>query len=140
MHPGVAGIMTFYAQASSIFGYDEGTTFGRAQYFAIDGFSGCAAITEVVDGEVKVVGLHSGALDNRKDVPAITFVKLEGMKSSNADAQSQVSSISSQSRNFHGRSVCCFICIVNKIPELMEEITNDKLITNNDDDGYCDKK
>lgn len=119
--------MTFYAQASSIFGYDEGTTLGRAQYFAIYGFSGCAAITEVVDGEVKVVGVHSGAHDDTEEVPAIKSVNLDGKKSNVADAKSVSDSISSQSRNINGHSACCLICIVNKIPELMEEITKDKL-------------
>jgi len=123
MIPNLLGVLKFASQDSKVFMIED-TTLCRAQYYAIDGFSGCGAITEVQpNGEVLVVGVHVASHDNTEEPPPIK--KLKGSKA--ADHESVSSSSNSLSKSIHGHTAYSLICIANLVPELMTEISNDRL-------------
>lgn len=119
--PNLKNKLKFAYQETKIF-LIEDTTLCRSQYYAMDGLSGCGAITEVQpDGEVMVVGVHVASHNNTEKPPPVKKVK----KSTAADAKSVSASVSSLSGSMHGHSSYCLICIANLVPELMTEIAKD---------------
>ncbi len=120
---GMGGVLDFSCQSSSIFMFDSDTTLCRAQYYAADGLSGSAVITEVEsDGKVKVVGVHVATRDATEKVEPIERVS---KKSKAADFESVSSSSRSLSKNIHGHIAYCMICIASKVDGLLGIIQGD---------------
>ena len=62
LQPDSKGVLSFANEATQVFMVESSTTLCRASYYAIDGLSGCAAITKVQpNGEVMVIGVHIGS-------------------------------------------------------------------------------
>jgi hypothetical protein len=120
LQSGMGGADDFATQPATIYMFDTNTTLCRAQYYAEDGLSGSGVITEIeADGKVKVIGVHVLAHDSTEPGKPIERAT---KKSKAADFESVSSNSDSMSRNIHGHTAYCMICVASKVPELMEII------------------
>ena len=73
LQEGLAGGLDFASQPSTIFMFDSKTTLCRAQYYAMNGLSGCGIVTGgQPDGSMSVIGVHVAAHDATESPPSIT--------------------------------------------------------------------
>ena len=106
---GMGGVLDFASQPSSIYMIDSNTALCRAQYYAEDGLSGSAVVTEVEkDGNVKVIGVHVLAHDATVEADPI---ERASKKSKSADFESVSSHSETTAKNIHGHIAYCMICV-----------------------------
>lgn len=123
---GMGGVLDFASQEASIFMIDSNTSLCRAQYYAEDGLSGSAVVTEVEkDGHVKVIGVHVLAHDATVKADPI---ERASKKSKSADFDSVSSHSETTANNIHGHIAYCMICVAYKVPGLLDIIQNDNPI------------
>ena len=125
---GSGGNYDYACQGTEVFMIDSGTALCRAKYYAEDGMSGSAIVTQLnSDGNVLIVGVHSASHDATKKAPDI---KINNKKQKTADSDSISASLDSLGKNIHDHTSYSLVCIANKVPELMQTI-NDDLQSNN---------
>ena len=110
--------VVFRCDVNMIEGDDGGNSaMFQTNYASFEGLSGAGAVTRVVNGVTKVVGVHVASHDETVKHPEIGK---SGKKRTFASAESVDLALTSIASNIHGHHAFCLACEVARVPDLVK--------------------